>query len=338
MPLPAGTGLSRRSFLARAGGLGAHRLRGRPARLRAPSSEGIARAAGAKEQGPRLDLLRRRHRLALGAGAGRRSRATGQLRPSPARSSRDQGTPWTEDARLHWNPVAGAVRQAAPGGQGQRSCPAIGYSSPDQSHFTSRHYWEVGELRHRRRARAGSAACSTGSARADNPLQGLSLDGSLVALAGHRPGPGRRDLGAELRPLGAGRLGRRRGAHVRAPCQRLGRAGRQRPATRACRPPAAPCAGEAAATRSCSRSRSEIASPVPYPTDGDATSPRAWPGWRRCSTPGLPIRCAALSAPGAFDTHDNQEDEFKRGLQRDLRRGPRLPARPRGPRASPTAS
>ena len=27
-----------------------------------------------------------------------------------------------------------------------RSRPAIGYSDPDQSHFTSRHYWEVGAL------------------------------------------------------------------------------------------------------------------------------------------------------------------------------------------------
>ena len=24
--------------------------------------------------------------------------------------------------------------------------PAIGYDDPNQSHFTSRHYWEVGEL------------------------------------------------------------------------------------------------------------------------------------------------------------------------------------------------
>ena len=61
--------------------------------------------------------------------------------------------------------------------------PAIGYSSPNQSHFTSRHFYEVGELNE-----AGQVGWLgrwlDRNGRADNPLQGLSLDTTLApALA-----------------------------------------------------------------------------------------------------------------------------------------------------------
>src|SRR5205085_12344228 len=61
--------------------------------------------------------------------------------------------------------------------------PAIGYDTPDESHFTSRHYWEVGELNTQTRSgwmgRYLDVAGDPG-----NPLQGLSLDYSLApALA-----------------------------------------------------------------------------------------------------------------------------------------------------------
>ena len=80
--------------------------------------------------------------------------------------------------------------------------PAIGYENPDQSHFNSRHFWEVGALDPRLRP-AGSGASSTASATPDNPLQGLSLDGELSpALATARvpvsaiDGPGDYDFWA----------------------------------------------------------------------------------------------------------------------------------------------
>ena len=56
--------------------------------------------------------------------------------------------------------------------------PAMGYDGPDQSHFTSRHYWEVGELDpHERTGWMGRLIDQIGTD--DNPLQGLSLDGWL---------------------------------------------------------------------------------------------------------------------------------------------------------------
>ena len=61
--------------------------------------------------------------------------------------------------------------------------PAIGYDDANQSHFTSRHYWEVGELNpFGRIGWLGRYLDKHGAA--DNPLQGLSLDWSLApALA-----------------------------------------------------------------------------------------------------------------------------------------------------------
>ena len=56
--------------------------------------------------------------------------------------------------------------------------PGVGYSSPDQSHFTSRHYWEVGALQPNAvTGWMGRLIDTIGTP--DNPLQGLSLDGSL---------------------------------------------------------------------------------------------------------------------------------------------------------------
>ena len=61
--------------------------------------------------------------------------------------------------------------------------PAIGYTGANQSHFTSRHYWEVGEVNpFARIGWLGRYLDKHGVD--DNPLQGLSLDYNLApALA-----------------------------------------------------------------------------------------------------------------------------------------------------------
>ena len=52
--------------------------------------------------------------------------------------------------------------------------PAIGYDDANQSHFTSRHYWEVGEVNPWGRwGWLGRYLDHHGVA--DNPLQGLAL-------------------------------------------------------------------------------------------------------------------------------------------------------------------
>src|SRR2546423_9464767 len=64
------------------------------------------------------------------------------LRPNLA-LAQTAGRPFTEDSRLRWHPAAGGL--ATLHGEGKVSVmPAVGYDNSNQSHFTSRHYHEVG--------------------------------------------------------------------------------------------------------------------------------------------------------------------------------------------------
>jgi uncharacterized protein (DUF1501 family) len=97
----------------------------------------------------------------------------------------DSGNPldvFTEDSRLRWHPDLAPIRDLHRAGK-VSVIPAVGYDDPNQSHFTSRHYWEVGELNPLGRIGwMGRFLDLHGSA--DNPLQGLSLDSNLApALA-----------------------------------------------------------------------------------------------------------------------------------------------------------
>ena len=89
----------------------------------------------------------------------------------------DSGLAFAEDARLRWHPSLASL--ATLHGEGKVTVmPSVGYTHPDQSHFTSRHFWEVG---------ATSTQLQTGwlgrvidrIGTDDNPLQGLSLDYNL---------------------------------------------------------------------------------------------------------------------------------------------------------------
>ncbi|MDP9384077.1 MAG: hypothetical protein M3P50_02385, partial [Actinomycetota bacterium] len=180
MPVPAGTGLSRRSFLARTGGL-ALTVFGASALGPHAFQAGIAEAAAAT--GDRilvsvflpggLDSLS----LLTPAGDAGYARYRSSLAIRPSDADRFAG-----DERLYWNPVAAPLRDLHARGR-ISMIPAIGYSSPDQSHFTSRHFWEVGELSPSGRVGwLGRYLDRHGVA--DNPLQGLALNSSLApALA-----------------------------------------------------------------------------------------------------------------------------------------------------------
>ncbi len=178
MPLPAGTGLSRRSFLTHGAGAmlavyGASRLG-----LRA-FEEGIAAAATAPPQPVLVSVFLEGGADVLSVLSPQGDPLYRKLRPHLALAG---GTTFAEDDRLHWHPAAGGLATLY-GEQKVTVMPAIGYTNADQSHFTSRHYWEVG---------ATSTQLRTGwlgryldhAGTADNPLQGLSLDDNLApALA-----------------------------------------------------------------------------------------------------------------------------------------------------------
>jgi len=307
MPLPAGTGLSRRSFLARSVGLA---LSVYGTSLLGPRAleEGIARAAAAPA-GPLLVSV------FLDGGADSLSLLFPgddpdyrRLRPTLALPA-GSGTPFSEDDRLHWHPALQPLAQLHAEGK-VATLPAVGYTHVDQSHFTSRHYWEVG---------ATSTQLGTGwlgryldrTGSADNPLQGLSLDGQLqpalataqvpVAAveapasytleAAHVWGEVEERMLETLAELGA----------PRGPDPALAAAGSVIVQSTKLREQLLPFHG--------------FTSPVPYPDgEGDAF-PKRLAGLAAMVAAGLPLRCVTVRAPGLYDTHAGQPDTLDKGLR-----------------------
>ena len=301
MPVPAGTGLNRRSFLIRSGAAmlsvyGASRLGF------SELEAGIARAQGTAD--PVLVSV------FLDGGADSLSVLAPvaddkyrQWRPR-LRLEPDEGTPFTEDNSLHWHPRAEKLHTLH---QEQKLTvfPAIGYEDPDQSHFTSRHYWEVGEL---------AVSTPTGwmgryldiVGDPDNPLQGLSLDGWLSPALATSDVPVAAVEGPEYDLWTPGvwtdspvntlmyetalDLG---DAHATGGDAGLARAGKVE--------------GQAMRVRQQLQSLPEVEVPASYP---DVYFGRNLAALAAMLGAGLPIRCAALSAAGGYDTHDGQESSF----------------------------
>jgi uncharacterized protein (DUF1501 family) len=308
MPVPAGTGMTRRSFVARTTGFALGVYGGAALSGRALEA-GIAEAAAASA-GPTLvsvflaggiDALSvlfpagdpayyaLRPRLALGQGAGQS---------------------FAEDARLRWHPAASGLAQLHREGK-VSVIPAIGYDHSDKSHFTSRHYWEVG---------ATDASLRTGwlgrfldhVGTPDNPLQGLSLDTFLQPALATAKMPVSSLEGADkytfsppnlpTHPLeaqmfeAAAELGQ---AHSLSADPGLSAAGKAAVAAH----------GLAGSLRSL-----QIASPVPYPKSNDSF-PSRLAGLAAMLAAGLPVKVATLTASGAYDTHANQATALQNGLQ-----------------------
>ena len=304
MPEPAGTGLNRRSFLLRSSAAmlsvyGASKLR------LGDLEQGIAQAAGANDR-VLVSIFLDGGIDSLSVLSPTTDSIYQSLRPTLALPP-GAGTPFGEDPSLRWNPAAASFDALHQAGK-MSVLPGVGYSSPDQSHFTSRHYWEVGGLQPNAvTGWMGRLIDQIGTA--DNPLQGLSLDGSLSpALAtGSLPvaaidGPSY-DLWAEgvwgapeeLMYGAVGELGRASAKVKDAGLQTAGGAAAQAMQLKA---QLEPFSGD------------EIVAPVAYP-EGQGE----WFGERLSAlaamlAAGLPIRCAAVSAPGSFDTHDNQAENF----------------------------
>ena len=176
MPLPAGTGLTRRSFISRVSGL-ALSVYGAASLGPKAFEAGIAAAAAqAADQRILVSVFLSGgvDSLTLLAPTGHSRYAS--LRPTLAMAA-DQGTPFAEDPSLRWHPSVASL--ATLHGEGKVTVfPAIGYDDPNQSHFTSRHYWEVGEVNpFGRWGWLGRYLDRHGAA--DNPLQGLTLGWEL---------------------------------------------------------------------------------------------------------------------------------------------------------------
>jgi uncharacterized protein (DUF1501 family) len=304
MPRPAGTGLDRRAFVTRTFGLalsvyGAGKLK--------LFEEGIARAASGPAQPVLVSVFLPGGADALSVLYPALDSRYRQLRPTLALGPGD-GPQFTEDPSLFWHPSLAPF--ATLHGEGKVTVmPAVGYTHPDQSHFTSRHFWEVGATDARLVSGWMGRYLDHVGVR-DNPLQGLSLDYQLqpslastkvpvAALAApdeytfDAPGVWG-DVEARmletLQPLGARRSDRflNQAADVTAQSDRLRRQ-------------LAPFTG------------SDYGTPVPYP-DGDDGFPKQLAGLAAMLAAGLPLRCVAITAPGEYDTHSDQPKALADGL------------------------
>jgi uncharacterized protein (DUF1501 family) len=176
MPTPAGTGLSRRTFLSRSAGL-ALAVYGATQIPLSAFEAGIAHAATPPKVLVSIFFDGGIDSLNVLAPVNDSTYQT--LRPTIGLHLNDAAPPlgFTEDSSLFWHPSASGLRTLH-GEDKVTVFPAIGYASPNQSHFTSRHYYEIGELQ---------VGANTGwlgryieqVGTDDNPLQGISLSNEL---------------------------------------------------------------------------------------------------------------------------------------------------------------
>jgi uncharacterized protein (DUF1501 family) len=302
MPLPAGTGLSRRSFLSRAAGLALAVYGATKLPLEA-FEEGIAHAAPPGRVLVSVFLDGGIDSLSALAPVGDPLYA--DLRPTLALAP-DQGSEFAEDARLRWHPSAAGLAKLHQEGK-VSVLPAIGYDSPNQSHFTSRHFYEIGEVQVGfRTGWLGRVLDIVGDD--ENPLQGLSMDGELSPI-----------LATASKPVAAidGVTDYDLWARVDDPVSREMFRSFTRFGAFAADSEAMAQARKATARtmklRDELRQFDDFTSPVPYPNGGFAEN---LAGLAAMLAAGMPLRCVTLNAPGGYDTHSNQAASLTRNLQR----------------------
>ncbi|HEX2085726.1 MAG TPA: DUF1501 domain-containing protein [Solirubrobacteraceae bacterium] len=303
MPTPAGTGMDRRGFLLRSAGLalsvyGAGKL--------APGAleEGVAMAA---ETGPAPVLVS----IFLSGGIDGLSVLAPYedpryvaLRPTLRVPG---GSAFTEDPRLVWHPAAEALRGLHAAGK-VSVMPAMGYTSPNQSHFTSRHFWEVGSLDVQARTGwLGRYLDRVGEP--NNAIQGLSLEGSLSpTLATSNVAVAATSSISDYRFDSPGVWESRMRASMLDSFGRLGTLVADNPILGQARQAQA----NAAILRQQLAALPADSGTVAYPASGVANRLRSL---ARMLSAGLPIRCATMDAAGGYDTHSGQASPFASGLQ-----------------------
>jgi uncharacterized protein (DUF1501 family) len=301
MPEPAGTGLSRRKFLSRSAGL-ALAVYGASKIPLSAFETGIAQAATGDKVLVSVFFDGGIDALSVLAPVG--DHRYSQLRPNLAFSP-GTGTPFSEDTRLNWHPAAASL--ATLHAEGKVSAfPAIGYDHPDQSHFTSRHFYEVGELAVGfRTGWLGRYIDLVGDS--ENPLQGLSMDGSLSPM-----------IATAEKPVAA--IDSVDGYDLWAPVSDPIETEMYRSFARfGALPTDSPALAQVRkATKQTDKLREDLGgiggftSPVVYP---DTYFAHKLAGLAAFIAAGLPMRAVTIRAAGGYDTHSDQAPDLERNLR-----------------------
>ncbi len=321
MPAPAGTGLTRRSMMMRSLGLGLA-VYGAGAITQAERVEAAINDALAEHKvvisvffdggWDSLSLL-----VPFGTTHTHEARLQA-LRPGLSGAiNRAQARVFQPDPSLSWNPAAqGLVDLWDDPNVGVAVAPAAGYPNADGSHFTSRHYWEVGAL---------DVAGTTGwlgryldrVGRSDVPIQGISMGGYLSPMQATDKVPVSAVYDISNYDYGYPRTWGDMTGVATSNLRSLARTVASDPALATSRMVAeasfqlvddlaaaqtapAPSAGLYGANpEGIARNLRDIARLLDTRINGSA----------------LPIRCISLSAQGGYDTHSNQGASFADDLK-----------------------
>jgi uncharacterized protein (DUF1501 family) len=301
MPEPAGTGLSRRRFLSRTAGL-ALAVYGASKIPLSVFDEGIAQAATGDKVLVSVFFDGGIDSLSVLAPVG--DPRYSQLRPNLALTP-ETGTPFSEDTRLNWHPAAASL--ATLHAEGKVSAfPAIGYDHPDQSHFTSRHFYEVGELAVGfRTGWLGRYIDLVGDS--ENPLQGLSMDGSLSPMIATADKPVAAidsvdgfDLWSSVSNPVSDEMYRSFARFGSLPSDSPGLAQVRR------------ATAQTDKLRQDLEGIGEFTSPVAYP---DTWFSHKLAGLAAFIAAGLPMRAVTIRAAGGYDTHSDQATDLDGNLR-----------------------
>ena len=298
MPLPAGTGLSRRSFLLRSAGLavavyGAQNLDARAV------EEAFAQSADDRVL---VSVFLEGGLDGLSVLAPVTDPRYLTLRPNLGLSPEAATTLFTEDDRLHWHPAASGLATLHSEGK-LTAFPAIGYSGPNQSHFTSRHFWEVGAV---------DTSLHTGwlgryldlYGSQDNPLQGLSLSNLLMPALAASEVP----VAAVYAPHDFSLPVRGVAGAIKASLYDAWGAMGDVPADSTAMEQARTAVSRTATVYQDLKGFSAGSSPVPYPDDPLGTK---LAGLAQMLGAGFPVRCASIQGTHGYDTHARQLDSFE---------------------------
>jgi uncharacterized protein (DUF1501 family) len=315
MPQPAGTGMDRRGFLLRSSALalsvyGAGKLGGEYLEA------GVAEAAGAPANPVLVSVFLPggMDSLSVLAPVGDARYAT--LRPT-LNLTAGTGTTFSEDSRLMWAPAAAGLAQLHAEGK-VTVLPAIGYDHPDQSHFTSRHFWEVGALDPSAPLGwMGRYLDVVGSP--SNPLQGLALDASLAPQLATARVP----VAAVSKPsdyaFPAAQVGDPIKTSMMAAYGAMGGVATADPALAYARSVTGQTMGVRDSLGGFATANGEpgYTSPVTYPTAG-GDFPARLSALAAMLAAGLPIRCVAVDGVGGYDTHSNQAATLATNIQQTV--------------------
>src|SRR3984957_9791216 len=237
-----------------------------------------------------------------------------ELRPALGLAE-GSGKTFTEDENLMWHPSATGLAELHEEGK-VTAFPAIGYEPQDESHFTSRHYWEVGQLdTNTRTGWMGRYLDLAGEP--SNPLQGLSLDYSLAPALATETMP----VAAVSSPADYTMWAEGLGSPVIEPAlETFGALG-------ALAAPSPAYAQARAASYDTDLVLNKMASFVQSEKESGDKSAVTYPSGEFAERlavlaamlhTGMPIKCASLNAVGSYDTHSDEAGTLATNLEQTV--------------------